>query len=55
MPPNLIGAPATAPALPTQRSPTFTALVVDDHPLIRESVAVPLHFSAPLSRRPRWG
>jgi DNA-binding NarL/FixJ family response regulator len=40
---NFKRAPATAPALPTQRSPSFTALVVDNHPLIREAVAVRLH------------
>ena len=40
---NLIVGPATAPALPTGRTSNFTALVVDDHPLIRESVAVRLH------------
>ena len=40
---NPVGSPAAAPALPTQRGPSFTALVVDDHPLIREAVAVRLH------------
>ena len=40
---NPVGAPAAAPTLPTQRAPSFTALVVDDHPLIREAGAVRLH------------
>jgi DNA-binding NarL/FixJ family response regulator len=40
---NLIGTPATAPVLPTQRISNFTALVVDDQSLIREAVAVRLN------------
>ena len=36
---DLMGAAATAHGLPTQRSPNFTALVVDDHPLVREAIA----------------
>ena len=39
---NPAGAPATAPEIPTQPGPTFTALVVDDHPLVRESIAARL-------------
>ena len=36
---NPVEAPATAPEIPTQPGPGFTALVVDDHPLVREAIA----------------
>ena len=36
---NPVEAPATAPQIPTQPGPSFTALVVDDHPLVREAIA----------------
>ncbi len=36
---NPVEAPATAPQIPTQPGPGFTALVVDDHPLVREAIA----------------
>jgi DNA-binding NarL/FixJ family response regulator len=36
---NPVEAPATAPQIPTQLGPGFAALVVDDHPLVREALA----------------
>lgn len=39
---NPAGAPVTTPEIPPQPGPTFTALVVDDHPLVRESIAARL-------------
>ncbi len=36
---NPVEAPATPPQIPTQLGRSFTALVVDDHPLVREAIA----------------
>jgi len=36
---NPVEAPATARQIPTQLGPGFAALVVDDHPLVREYIA----------------
>ena len=36
---NPVEAPATASQIPTQLGPGFAALVVDDHPLVREAIA----------------
>ena len=36
---NPVEAPATASQIPTQLGPGFAALVVDDHPLVREYIA----------------